>query len=101
MRNEFQALLDAAMAENDATEVSPPPPSFDPCLQRWQELQAVPACLRTLGLLRSCNVAEVKRAFRREALRAHPDQGGSVSAFIAVQSAYRAALACVSPPALP
>jgi hypothetical protein len=49
--------------------------------------------LRALGLRADATVAEVKAAFRREAKRVHPDQGGDAAAFRDLQRAYDAVLA--------
>jgi hypothetical protein len=53
---------------------------------------ASPACLATLGLSLPCTVAQVRAAYRERVRQAHPDQGGSHEAFIALQAAYEEAL---------
>jgi DnaJ-class molecular chaperone len=39
-----------------------------------------------------CAIDEVKAAYRRRAKEAHPDAGGKAEDFIAIETAYRAAL---------
>lgn len=51
--------------------------------------------LRALGLDSSATRADVKRAYRRLAFDLHPDRGGTVSAFVALEEAYRTALRLV------
>ncbi|GIX48229.1 MAG: hypothetical protein KatS3mg131_2440 [Candidatus Tectimicrobiota bacterium] len=58
--------------------------------------QATPACLRLLGLTWPCTTAEVKRAFRRQAKRLHPDVGGDSEAFQRLCRAYHEALALLA-----
>ena len=53
----------------------------------------VPDALRALGLGPEATVADVRRAFRRHALRAHPDRGGSAEAFRRLLASYEEALA--------
>ena len=55
------------------------------------EQGAVP-CLEVLGLAPGCTSAEVERAFRRLARKAHPDAGGSAEAFVALSNARDRAL---------
>ncbi len=43
----------------------------------------------TLGLDRSADVAEIRRAWRRRARQTHPDHGGDPHAFAAVHQAFR------------
>jgi hypothetical protein len=45
-----------------------------------------------LGLTPGATAAEVRRAFRRLALRRHPDRGGRQEDFVRLEEAYRAAL---------
>jgi hypothetical protein len=47
----------------------------------------------TLGLGFPCSVDDVKSAYRRLAKGSHPDRGGNPTSFIAVEQAYREALA--------
>ena len=42
-----------------------------------------------LGVEEGCSPQEVKAAYRRKVLKAHPDKGGSVTAFLQLQRAYR------------
>ena len=56
---------------------------------------AVPLALRVLGLDGRATAADVKRAFRRHALAAHPDQGGTSHAFRALLASYVEALELV------
>jgi hypothetical protein len=53
---------------------------------------ASPACLGVLGLTFPCSAAQVRDAYRERVKQAHPDQGGSHEAFIALQDAYEEAL---------
>jgi curved DNA-binding protein CbpA len=46
-----------------------------------------------LGLALPCRIDDVKAAYRRLAKAAHPDAGGDAKDFIAIESAYREALA--------
>lgn len=45
-----------------------------------------------LGLPRNATAEEVKRRYRELASKAHPDKGGTVEQFQALQAAYEAAL---------
>jgi hypothetical protein len=47
---------------------------------------------QTLGLEPQATLVEIKQAYRAQALRTHPDRGGSAEAFRLVHSAYEAAL---------
>jgi hypothetical protein len=51
-----------------------------------------PWCV-VLGLTLPCGIDEVKASYRRLAKSAHPDAGGRAADFIAIESAYREALA--------
>jgi DnaJ-domain-containing protein 1 len=42
-----------------------------------------------LGVSEDADQAAIKQAYRRKALVAHPDKGGSVTAFLELQRAYR------------
>jgi hypothetical protein len=44
-----------------------------------------------LGVPRGATEDEMRRAFRRQARRHHPDAGGDAEAFVAVERAYRSA----------
>jgi len=46
------------------------------------------ALYKTLGLPKSCSAAEIKKAFRKKALRMHPDKGGDPEEFKKLQAAY-------------
>lgn len=48
--------------------------------------------LEVLGLELPCTPEDIKLAFRRQARRVHPDQGGGHEAFIRLQQAYLRAL---------
>jgi hypothetical protein len=50
-----------------------------------------------LGLSPNAKLAEVKRAYRQQALATHPDQGGDAERFQRVQRAYEKLLARLSP----
>jgi hypothetical protein len=62
----------------------------------WQELRELrrrgvgptPDDLRVLGVSWPCSAEELKAAYRRLALRAHPDRGGSAEEFRRVNEAY-------------
>jgi len=47
---------------------------------------------QTLGLTGAASEREIKAAYRKRALEAHPDRGGSDEAFRALQRAYESAL---------
>lgn len=47
------------------------------------------AALRELGADPSATLAQAKRAFRRAALRLHPDRGGNTEAMAALNAAWR------------
>jgi DnaJ-class molecular chaperone len=46
-----------------------------------------------LGVSRSANAVEIKKAFRVVALATHPDRGGDERAFIEAQRAFEVAVA--------
>ena len=50
------------------------------------------SALAALGLSAGASLADVKRAFRERVKTAHPDQGGSPDAFMALERNYRAAV---------
>lgn len=52
--------------------------------------------LAALGLGPHATEADVKRAFRERAKRAHPDGGGDSAGFIRLEATYRAALAALA-----
>ena len=54
---------------------------------------ALPPWCVTLGLELPCGIDEVKAAYRRLAKLSHPDAGGKAEDFVAIESAYRDALA--------
>lgn len=56
----------------------------------------VPPCLGALGLDETANADDVRKAFRRLAFATHPDRGGTVAAFLALETAYQAALSVVA-----
>jgi hypothetical protein len=51
-----------------------------------------PSVWETLGLQANATLVEIKAAYKKGALRAHPDRGGNSADFRALQSAYEAAL---------
>lgn len=60
------------------------------------QLNGKPQAFTALGLQAGCTRADVKRAYKRLATKAHPDTGGSHEAFIKLNQAYEDALRCVS-----
>jgi hypothetical protein len=50
-------------------------------------------CFALLELTHPCTVVAVKSAYRRLAKQHHPDRGGAAGRFLALQTAYRQALA--------
>jgi hypothetical protein len=56
---------------------------------------SAPDALAVLGLGPDATEADVKKAFRRAALKVHPDHGGSDAAFIELKRSYDRALAAV------
>jgi curved DNA-binding protein CbpA len=60
--------------------------------------RATPAAypFSALGLGIDASVEDVRRAFRQRAYAAHPDRGGSMAAFVALEAAYRSALELAS-----
>jgi len=81
-RSELSAQLPRPAATRPAPTM-PPPARPAPS----------PNCLRLLGLRLPCTEADVRRAFRQQALDAHPDRlGGTHGAFVALQQAYEDAL---------
>lgn len=59
----------------------PPPPVF------------IPPCLEVLGLMPPVDRETVKRKFRQLAKATHPDMGGDAGRFMAIEGAYREAMA--------
>ena len=51
-----------------------------------------PEFLMRLGLVPPCTVEDVKQAYLERAKSAHPDAGGDVSQFVALQNAYEQAI---------
>ncbi len=51
-----------------------------------------PEFLVTLGLLLPCSPEDVRQAYREKVRNAHPDRGGNVADFRAIQEAYEKAL---------
>ena len=51
-----------------------------------------PECMAILGLLPPYALEDVKHSYRAKAHLAHPDHGGNVQEFLALQDAYQAAL---------
>ena len=49
-------------------------------------------CLKALDLSYPCSVTEIKAAYRRLAMRAHPDRGGTHTEFLRLRAAYERAL---------
>jgi hypothetical protein len=61
-------------------------------------LTARHAWCATLGVRFPCTAASIKSAYRRLALKKHPDAGGDSGEFLAVEQAYREALAYFASP---
>ena len=51
-----------------------------------------PSIWHTLGLSGDATIPEIKSAYKKRALQAHPDRGGTASDFRALHSAYETAL---------
>jgi DnaJ domain len=60
---------------------------------------SVHPCYRTLGLTPPVDEAGIKRRFRQLAKEKHPDAGGDAREFMAIETAYREALALTGGPA--
>lgn len=54
-----------------------------------------PDYLKALGLSKGCKLADVERAFRKLAMTAHPDKGGTAAKFVALKRARDEALAAM------
>ena len=54
--------------------------------------QAAVSVWQVLGVAANASAEELKRAYRRRALETHPDHGGDVETFRAVQAAYERAI---------
>lgn len=105
----FDEVLDQAMAE-EAARVRR---AFEDEVSRFQRSHAAPprphtreqgapltarsarstAAFARLGLHAAASIEDVRRAFRRLAYATHPDRGGTMEAFVALEAAYREALA--------
>lgn len=60
-------------------------------------LRSLDPCFSVLGVAPSCSADDVRRAFRKKALLAHPDRPtGSHTAFVELQRAEQRALALVA-----
>lgn len=49
-------------------------------------------CYQLLGVATSANVKEIKAAFRKLALKAHPDHGGDAQKFLELKEAFEEAI---------
>lgn len=56
-----------------------------------------PGCYEVLGIDQSATAAEIRKAFRRLAVKAHPDKGGSSEKFVELKKALEEALAALQP----
>jgi len=56
------------------------------------EPSPVEKCWTELGLSKPCGIAEIKRAYRKRALKCHPDQGGTKEQWARLASAYERAM---------
>lgn len=54
-------------------------------LPEWALKEETPPCLRALGLTFPCSEDDVKEAYREKAKELHPDRGGDVGRFLALQ----------------
>src|SRR5262249_44978102 len=112
----FRDVLEAAIHRMDAAAPRFASPSDEfPGLDawRWESAQAgakrsdpfpgaarsAPSCFDLLGISWPCGHDALRRAFRARALQLHPARPtGSEAAFVALMSAYTAALAIVGDP---
>ncbi len=85
-----QHALDAAVRARDAQRHrwrEPPPRARQSAPQTHPRLDVRESAARVLGLSWPCDAPAVQTAFRRAALRAHPDVGGNDAAMRAVIAA--------------
>jgi hypothetical protein len=59
----------------------------------FDEEDSLPAFVEILELSVPFSIHDVKRAYRKKAKTAHPDAGGSIEEFLALQESYEKALA--------
>lgn len=57
-------------------------PSYE--IPDWLQ-DETPPCLKALGLSLPCTQADVRRAYRDRAKKLHPDRGGDIQRFLALQ----------------
>jgi hypothetical protein len=83
------------------TSPPPRPPWAEPHVASTPEPAHAPAvvaaALTVLGVGANATVDEVSRAYRKLALKHHPDRGGTDAAFIRVTQAYSEAMAALKP----
>lgn len=65
-------------------------------LEQLRRLASRPPCLATLGLTPPVGIDDVKGAYRRLAMRTHPDRGGNPAEFARIAEAYQQAMALVA-----
>ncbi len=91
--NERAIALDRAALERDGSVYSSGHRLSDFYVTReaaeGDAARSGPSPFRVLGIQAPCTLEEIRGAFRRKALEAHPDRGGSPADFHAIEAAYR------------
>lgn len=79
----------ATCASSSTSRLVPPPPPAPPAKRKGSEACSTPrGHYDVLGLLRTANAGEIRRGYRQQALRTHPDKGGNSKDFQRVMLAY-------------
>ena len=68
-------------------------PSQETWVDEGDEDEDLPVIIKNLGLSVPFSINDVKNAYRQKVKSVHPDKGGSIEAFIALQESYEKALA--------